>query len=172
MANQPNDGSTGTKRKSNVLLWLLVGGGGCLMLVVCGGILSAIAIPSFINYTRRAKVAEADAQLSSLGYLVESYCRERGELPGRAGPVPPAPGAGEKQIGDFASDPVFRELGFAPSEPLYFSYEVRPGSPGQVELRARGDLDADGMHSAITWQCRLAGCACEEDLVPESERIE
>lgn len=159
------------KKKSNTLLWVVLGGGGCLVLIACTGILAAVAIPSFIGYTQKSKAAEASANLASLAAAVESQCQMTDGLPGAAGPVPPSPGA-EKQLGDFASDPVFADLGFGPMDPVYYSYGIRPDAPGTVKLYARGDLDGDGVTGEQTWTCSAAGCRCTEDFVPESETIE
>lgn len=160
-----------SKKRAPTILWIAIAGGGCLMLVACTGILAAIAIPAFVSYTQKAKSAEARANLGELSYAVESHCRLTGRLPDQAGPVPPRP-SDRKQIGDFSADPVFAELGFAPADPVYYSYGIRPGLAGHVTLYAHGDLDGDGIVGAQTWTCGVADCTCAADHVDPSQLTE
>ncbi len=157
-----------TKKSARPLFWVGVAGVGCVgVLAVIGliGILSAVAIPSFSRYTRRAKTSEARANLHALAASVENACRSRGTLPGAAGPVPPVPGP-RPQHGDFASDPVFQGLGFAPSDPVRYSYRIVPNARGGVDLVAHGDLDGDGVQSTFTIACRPS---CDCDPLPDIE---
>ena len=163
---------TEERKKRSVLFWVLLAGGGCLVLVACTGILAAFAIPSFVSYTQRSKAAEAPANLQSLAYAVESHCELTGSLPGAAGPVPPTPPGSEKVLADFQSDRVFAELGFTPMDPVYYSYGIRPDMTGGVQLYARGDLDGDGDVGEQTWTCTPVGCACSEDLVLPEDKLE
>ena len=147
------------KKKSSSVRWIFIVAGGCALCVPVIGILAAIAIPAFISYVRRSKVAEARAELMQVRALVTERCAGGG-LPERAGPQPPVPGA-EKQLGDFRSDPVFAELGYDPGVPVYYSYAIEPDAFGGVRLVARGDLDSDGHLSEHAIQCD-ATCACGE----------
>lgn len=158
-------GATPPKKKRSGALMALVLVGGCLGVVFVGGVLAAIAIPSFVSYTRRSKTAEAQMYVQELKARVMEHCAANGALPPAAGPVPAAPGE-LKQIGDFASDPVFAQLGFAPPDPLYFSYAIRP-RPGAVVVVAEGDLDADGSRSRFESTCTASPCSCSPVAVTD-----
>jgi len=134
---------------------------------ICAGVLSAVAIPAFTNYTRRAKTTEATGNLRSLALLEQQYCEEHGNWLVPAGPVPVTPSA-LKQVADFASDPAFTQLGFAPADPIYYSYSIvrDDSATGGIEIIVRGDLDGDGMTSTFAVTCG-SGCTCE--LTPRIE---
>jgi len=135
----------------------------------CTGILSAIAIPAFTGYIRRAKTVEATSNLRSLARLEQRYCEEHGNWLVPAGPVPVTPTA-LKQLGDFASDPAFTELGFAPADPIYYSYSIvrDDSATGGIEIIARGDLDGDGVTSTFAVTCG-SGCTCASNPFMENE---
>jgi type II secretory pathway pseudopilin PulG len=145
--------------KAPLIIGVLVG----VLFVVpcCIGSIAAFAIPAFVNYTRRAKTTEATSNLRSLALLEQQYCEEHGNWLVPAGPVPATPSS-FKQLADFASDPTFTQLGFAPADPVYYSYMiVRDASTtGGIELIARGDLDDDGVLSSFAVTCS-SGCSCE-----------
>ena len=135
---------------------------GCIPAGVCVlGIAAAVAIPAFVSYTKRAKVAEAETNLQQLTRFVESRCQDGRGLPGAAGPVPATP-TDRRQTPSFASDPVFAELGFAPAGGVYYAYSIVPRGDGSVALRAQGDLDGDGTLSTIEKGCypTATGCDC------------
>ncbi len=142
-----------------------------LLLLVC----SAIAIPAFLNYTKRAKASEAQAQLRRLRMGFQDACRARIQVGGsigdlRAAPTPPIPGE-LRQTGDWAADPGFVELGFAPTDSVYYSYSVGPSpvEPANMVLQARGDLDGDGEQSLYEYSCSPTTCDCSAHLFVENE---
>ena len=144
-------------KKRSIALPVILALAATVACVPCTGILAAIAIPAFISYTRRAKTAEAHANLPQIARAVsEAYAMERAPTDGAAvshvlppalGPTPPIP-TQARQIGAFAAEPGWAALGFAPSDPLYYSYEYTPDADGRgFVVRARGDLDGDGILS-------------------------
>ena len=145
----------GAKSRAPIVLLILVGLG--LAGVAVCGILAAIAIPSFIGYVRRAKTAEARANLSAIAMgVTTAYERERvgadGTLVTRvlppSAPRTPATASSERRMWPAASDPGWSELGFAPPDPIYYSYEyVRDPDGRGFVARAYGDLDGDGTES-------------------------
>jgi type II secretory pathway pseudopilin PulG len=148
-----------------IVLIVLVGA--CVLAVPCIGVLSAIAIPSFIGYVRRSKVAEAEQNLELLGSAVHFECQQTGRLPGPAGPLPTFP-TSERQVVDFGADPGFVAVGFEHVEPLYFSYAIEPDPMNDaVTLVARGDLDGDGVTSRFSRVCH-GSCTCDS-MVRENE---
>lgn len=151
---------------------LIIAGIAVFVLVLvpcCIGMLAAFAIPGFTNYTRRAKTAEATTNLRSLALLEQQYCEEHGNWLVPAGPVPATPSS-FKQLANFASDPTFSQLGFAPADPVYYSYMIvrDAGTAGGIELIARGDLDDDGVLSSFSVTCS-SGCSCESTPRVEDE---
>jgi Tfp pilus assembly protein PilE len=155
----------GKKKMSGGVIALIVVGvaaGSCM----CIGIGGAIAIPAFINYVKRSKLAEAESNVRVLAVSVENHCRTNGALPGSAGPLPTSVGP-QKQSVDFESDETFRALGFGPRDPIYYSYAIEPTAAG-LDAVARGDLDGDGIQSKVYVSCR-PDCGCGTDLVYENE---
>lgn len=137
------------------------------LLVCCAGIGSSLAIPAFIRFVKGSKAAEAPLLLGQLRDRVQARCVE-GLPPVSAGPLPAAPSA-DKQIVDFTTDAGFAALGFAPLEPVYFSYTVVGVDDGSAVLVAEGDLDEDGDTSSFTIACSAA-CECGEmSVVQELE---
>lgn len=147
------------------------------------GILAAIAIPAFIGYTRRSKAQEARSNLRLLGAAVERHCAMdridpssraivTGVLPGPAGPIPATVPAGSAVVAstELAANPVFAQLGFAPAEPLRYSYEIASEGTAVI-IRARGDLDGDGTFSTFETRCAPSsdGCTCNDGISVENE---
>jgi len=153
-----NPGAPREKKTSFGLIAIVVIAGGSLVCVAFIGILAAIAIPAFVRYTRQAKTSEARSNIRAMALSEASYYEERTSLVTSAGPVPPSPGP-TKQLPAFSSDPGFSALGFAPSDPVYFSYAITPDPavPGGAILRANGDLDGDGSLSTFEVHCRANG---------------
>src|SRR5580765_8236815 len=98
------------KRQKTV--WYVIGCIGLgLLSIPCVGVLAAIAIPAFVNYTRRSKTAEARANVAALRSGVESACATAGgTLPDALGPTLASPGA-QRQLPTL--DPRWSEYGLA-----------------------------------------------------------
>lgn len=142
-----------------------------LMIVVSIiGILAAVAIPSFLNYIRKAKTAEAPQQIAKISNGARIYFLEdHGSTPGVA--IPPqfpatvtvTPGvtccAGgiERCTPNPAdwNDPTWQALQYSMEDPHYFRYEfISAGVSVDAAFTARafGDLDCDGVLSTFTAQ--------------------
>lgn len=145
MSSSPLPPPPGAPAKSGVPIVVIV-----LVVVVIVvfvlGVLAAIAIPSFVKYTRRAKAAEAETNVTMLGQAIVSRYEQQGALPAPL-PATPAPGC-QRRPWPADAAPGWSELGFAPSAPLYYSYSIEP-MPGGIGVwaRAEGDLDCDGVFS-------------------------
>ena len=85
------------KKTSLVWLWIALGVVGAVAVI---GALAAIAIPSFVNYQRKAKAVEAELALRRIGQAAIMHYEEHGRFPeAAAGPTPAAPcclGPGQK----------------------------------------------------------------------------
>ncbi len=131
------------------------------------GILAALAVPAFISYSRRAKTAEASANLKALFTNAATYyVAERTDETGHrhsactvaATGATTSPGTPSAQKQAFTPSPSLAALGFTIGDPVYFGY----GIPGAIAadcdhrpntdlytLAARGDLDGDGVRSTF-----------------------
>ncbi|MCA9581005.1 MAG: prepilin-type N-terminal cleavage/methylation domain-containing protein [Myxococcales bacterium] len=151
-----------------------------LMIVVAIiGVLASIAIPTFNNFVQRSKRSEAYTNLGTLYQLGAAYYQNAhaaqgitayqvggclvGITPSAEGP--PMPPTAEKRTFNFSTVQGFATLGFNPTAPLYYSYNVssRQGAGANIqyscgdksfwgdwayEFTAVGDLDGDGKLSA------------------------
>ena len=156
--------------KRSKTLWYVLG---CLglsaMIVPC--ILVAIAVPAYQRYMRRARGMEARANVAMIASGVRSYCdTERAgtdgfvthELPAAAGPTPSAPGP-ERQFATFG--PEWASVGFATSDPIYYSYSMTRPNATTLGVLAEGDLDGNGVRSRFESTCMLeptGSCTCSE----------
>jgi len=129
------------------------------------GVMSAIAIPAFIKYTRRSKSTEALDSLQRLYYGTMDYAETRMATQGDTAPFafPPSAISDEKRCCEYPdnrcpSDPAkwdgspWKELKFSLDEQRYYRYEFKSqgtGSEAKAELSAYGDLDCDGVESTF-----------------------
>ncbi|MDQ3034383.1 MAG: hypothetical protein M3Y87_18390 [Myxococcota bacterium] len=145
----------GAKSRLPIVL-LIVVGVGLASVAVCG-MLAAIAVPSFMSYVRRAKTGEATTNVRALATAVAvayemEHVRPDGsfatrELPPSL-PRTPATASSERRMWPAVADPGWRELGFEPADPIYYSYEYARDPDGRgFVARAFGDLDGDGAES-------------------------
>ncbi|MEM9195702.1 MAG: hypothetical protein AAGF12_41430 [Myxococcota bacterium] len=107
------------------------------------GILAAIAIPSFISYTKRAKTAEAQTNIMTIANGLEVFRAENLGVPDSI-PLTPASPNCEMAPWPVTADPRWEsDLRFSPVGPLHYAYEFeRTGN--RFTIRAVGDLDCDG----------------------------
>lgn len=120
------------------------------------GILAAVAIPAFMDYTKRSKVIEADLYLMRLERAAKRYAAENNGFPRASAPLTPAtpccagPGARCNDPQGWAT-PEWRELDFAIDEPHRFQYSYE--SDGKTfTARAVGDVRCDG--NAVRYELR------------------
>ena len=148
-----------------------------LMIVVSIlGMLSVVAVPSFVRYMRVAKTAETSLMLSkitrgSIAYYSKSWHNEDGtpqkcQFPGMGigSAAPSASGTfccsdgepdGKCEPNETAwNEPVWRALLFKIADKHYYTYEYISGALGPYQgnnasavIIARGDLDCDGTTS-------------------------
>ncbi len=118
--------------------------------VVSGiGTCAAVAIPVFVKYMRRSKTSEAFANVDVLYDAVVAAHAGTGRLPEPLGPTPATPGF-NRQLWPADAAPGWAALGFHPSDPIYYSYEVWVSpDAGRFAVRAHGDLDGDGIQSLV-----------------------
>ena len=125
-----------------------------LMIVVAIiGILSAVAIPNFINFRYKAKSAEAKANLGAIRTCEEAYMAEN-ETYYACAETPSADCGSSKQAWttDDGGEEDFRYIGFAPTTPVYYQYQVAAVTDITADfiVTATGDLDGDGTEATFT----------------------
>ena len=167
----------GPPRRSSLLwLWITLGVVGAVAVI---GVLAAIAIPSFVNYQRKAKAVEAELELRRIGHAAIMYFDEHGRFPAAAaGPTPATPCcAGPDHqcasvIDDWAAEP-WRTLGVTMLEPHRYQYTFTPGADGSsFTATAIGDLDCDGDASVFTLTGTAVGGAARLDEVVRPAHID
>jgi prepilin-type N-terminal cleavage/methylation domain-containing protein len=132
-----------------------------LMIVVAIiGILAAVAIPSFMDYMKRAKKTEAALQLNKIGKNAKRvYSETSAYISGTASQLPGKPAGGGCCGGpnnhcaavpaSFAGDAFWKALDFQIDEPSLFYYDYT-GTASAFTAKATGDLDCDGTEIVYT----------------------
>lgn len=139
-----------------------------MVVIAIVGILSAIAIPSYIRYIQRSKTAEAFLALreihdSSVAYFESEHATDDGAIipPQFPSPVIVTPAISELGVSrrnpnqDEWEAPSWQALNFGVSDPHMYSYQydgigTRNGS--RFTASAFGNLDGDTTYSTF---CRL-----------------
>jgi type II secretory pathway pseudopilin PulG len=138
------------KKSSLLWLWILLGVFGVLFVV---GILAAIAIPSFMDYQKKAKRSEATLRVEMLYKDLRSFYAENDAIPPQTGEITPPQGSccSAESHGKCQPDMAlwqvepWQTLDFTVDEPSYFSYSYTPDPAGKAfTISAWGDLDCDG----------------------------
>ncbi len=119
------------------------------------GMLAAIAIPSFLNYVRRAKATEVRVNVARIVLGVTAYYETAHRLPPSADWTPATPccqrdaDKGKCRAADVANEwmaPAWQALGFGIADDFYYQYRF-VATDGGFAVEARGDLDCDGIPS-------------------------
>ncbi|MBN2374452.1 prepilin-type N-terminal cleavage/methylation domain-containing protein [bacterium] len=118
-----------------------------LMIVVAIiGILAAIAIPNFLTFRLKAKMAEAKSNLGSIRIGQEAYNVEENSY---YGPIAlyPASSPGANKTPWNMTQTLFSAIGFEPAGDVYFRYSIdQYGADlysANFRANAYGDLDGD-----------------------------
>jgi len=144
------------------------------------GVLSAVAVPAFLKYIKRAKTSEAVENLDRISKGANSYfCTPQVDDTGTLKPhrFPPSqaatpaatccaslggPDADRDDRCDEAVDPwsstTWKALGFQPDYSHHYVYEFtandKTGSEAEFTASAYGDLDCDGIQATFRRQGR------------------
>ncbi|MEO8548644.1 MAG: hypothetical protein ABI678_01675 [Kofleriaceae bacterium] len=127
-----------------------------LMLPTMGiGMMSAIAIPAFMDYMKKSKKSEASLQLNKLGKNLKTLYIENAAFPvGDAPLTPTKPCCGQPQNKcavdlDGWKQELWQKLDFQIDEPNLYRYSYHSdGKTAQVV--AQGDADCDGQEATYT----------------------
>jgi type II secretory pathway pseudopilin PulG len=108
------------------------------------GVLSMIAIPSFLRFQLRAKASEAVTNLAAIAITEETYFTEKGRYASVANPVP-ASIPGNTRVA-WVGNADFDALGWIPEGAVYFQYLISADTQGRGRFTAEaaGDIDNDG----------------------------
>ena len=125
-----------------------------LMIVVAiMAILAAIAIPSFMRFSMRAKTAEATSNLAAIRTAQESYRAENDAY--MTCLASPAGGGTDATPDAWADAGGFDTVGFAPDGNVRYQYAVAVTAPAAgvaptFTATATGDIDEDGAAATFT----------------------
>src|SRR5512145_3102900 len=111
------------------------------------GALAALAVPGYLRFQLRSKVAEARSTLASIASVENAYFGEfRRYL--SAAPTPAGPEGPERRPWSGGGLADFDRLGFVPVGDVHFTYAVDTDpARAAFTVGARGDLDGDGVPS-------------------------
>jgi len=134
-----------------------------MITVAVVGMLAAVAIPSYMKYTRRGMVTEATLNLRKMydgaaAYYVAEHSDDKGtilakQFPASATPTPAAIPCGKHQPVPAEYDtPEWSALDFAVRDPYRYQYSFWQDQPaaGMGLAKAQGDLDCDGLPSTFS----------------------
>jgi type II secretory pathway pseudopilin PulG len=114
------------------------------------GILAMVAIPNFMRFREKAKIAEVKANLGAIRVTQYTYFAEYNHYVGNQAYTPDRTANPPGRF-PWSHDTRFTILGFAPDGTLYFSYGLSGVDlpTDNFSAIARSDLDGDGSWS--TW---------------------
>ncbi|MCG8687200.1 MAG: prepilin-type N-terminal cleavage/methylation domain-containing protein [Desulfobacterales bacterium] len=121
-----------------------------LMIVVAIiGILSAIAIPNFINYQLKSKTAEAKTNLGTIKTVQEAYKAENSSYVVCTASPNATPNTSKQPWVDQGGG--FGAIGFIPLGDVYYSYAVTSvDTATSFTATATGNLDGDATSAVYT----------------------
>jgi type IV pilus assembly protein PilA len=130
-----------------------------MVVVALVGVLTAVAIPNFMEYQARSRRSEAFANLASIARVQKGYQATKGEYFDSGLPYPDytAPEYGSlgthKMKWDAASETAWGPLGWAPEGEVYYSYHSNVCCADGLcfTASAYGDVDGDGFPSAVMY---------------------
>ncbi|MEO6771855.1 MAG: prepilin-type N-terminal cleavage/methylation domain-containing protein [Kofleriaceae bacterium] len=137
-----------------------------LMIVVAIiGILSAVAIPSFLEYMKRSKTTEANLNLNKIGKAskrikgeIGTYALEAGNMLPHASGSCCGDSGGSTSVNNkctpnpdaFTSDAGWAHLEFSVDEPSLYNYAYVPAGGTGFTAYAVGDIDCDLVQATFT----------------------
>jgi prepilin-type N-terminal cleavage/methylation domain-containing protein len=130
-----------------------------MMVVALIGVLSAIAIPSFLTYQARSRRAESFTNLGGIATAQKSYQATAGDFHDSGNAWPDFDAYGglgvTKMTWDTDSENAFGELGWQPEGAVFYSYHTNKTNDCSCTLcftaSAYGDVDGDGSPTAVMW---------------------
>lgn len=155
-----------------------------LMIVIAIiGILTAIAIPNYLQYQLRSKTFEAKANIGGIKICQESFKSEFDFFPVCVMNPAVLPGVGKQPWGAPAVGAGWVEIGFLPAGDLFYTYEVAvggifapalPASRGGIIaanlannmcIGVAGDLDGDGINGEFAFSTNSAAVATTGNIL-------
>ncbi len=121
-----------------------------LMIVVAIiGVLSAIAIPNFLNYQLKSKTAEAKTNLGTIKTVQEAYKAENNSYVVCAASPNATPTTSKQPWVDQGGG--FGAIGFSPLGSVFYSYAVTSTDTAtSFTATATGNLDGDATNAVYT----------------------
>jgi type IV pilus assembly protein PilA len=120
-----------------------------MIVIAIIALLATIAIPNYINFQKRAKTAEAKANLGSIRTTEEAYKAEHDvyrTAPANPGSIPSATTAAWT-----TGDADWEAIGFEPKGDVRYQYQITStDTSANFTATAKGDLDGDSTYSTFT----------------------
>ena len=132
------------------------------LLIVVGliGVLSAMAIPSFLRYQLKAKTSEAKTNLGAIR-MAQTAHHAAMDIYVSANLSPNAASGAARQA--FVASPGFEQLGWAPEGPSFFTYAISTADAGQ-SFHATAHANLDGDTAAQIWHYRRGNLPSQTHL--------
>ena len=125
-------------------------------LAACASADPASSVAAYDEYMLTSMRSEAELHALQISKELQAYDAEHAAYPtASAGPTPPIGTCCKQPKGQCPpdptrwADPTWQMLHVEIDEPIRYSYQVDVSSPGQVIVRAIGDLDCDGTTSQL-----------------------
>ena len=133
-----------------------------LMIVVAIiGILAAIAIPNFRNYTLKSKRAELPTNLKAIKTAEVAYQAENDTF--QTLNAAPAGNVGTQKR-SWAGYADFNAIGWQPSGAVYGSYSTASANNTLVQGLANSDIDGDGSQASYNFQVDVTNPGNDQDV--------
>lgn len=161
---------------SKIIIAIVVFVGVLFVLLACGGVLAAIAVPSFIRYTQQSKTAEAKMITTQMANFAKMAFIETCEFPEALQPTTdPAECCGGEKCVPVGTPPEIWALN-TPGlwDGTYFSYSALPSENGMTiaaeadfrcgEARHRMVVEVIGTKNGSTCDATVAPGAVENEF--------
>lgn len=104
------------------------------------GILSAVAIPAFVKYTKKSKIAEAQSIMRRASMGIKLKMEETCTLHLPLAPTSPTPQGGQK-LKPVSTATAWEKYGVDPNHAYYFSYSGTPEGDDTYIIVAQANFD-------------------------------
>lgn len=131
-----------------------------MIVIAIVGILSAVALPAYQDYTVRAKMAEVFAQASQYKTAITEYYQSAGSAPGNANAV----GIPSNAIGEYGAAVAYT------SASMSVAITLTAGGLGNASGKAITFTPTTSAGTITSWACTSNVAAGDKNLLPSNCR--